>query len=264
MDGKVFKLWKNGTEAIFYEPDEKKSDAAFVIFPGGGYWGRAEHEGKSYAKFLNENGICAFVVNYRVNPNRFPLPLLDARRAVRFVRYYADKFGIDKNKIVAMGSSAGGHLASLLCTYNEKISGENTDDIDSESFLPNKQVLCYPVINLYDEKITHIGSGDALLGDSLNDGGDIEMRKKLSGNTLVTENTPEAFIWHTFSDELVNVKNTLEYATALKDAGVNAEIHIYPRGRHGLGLANEEGREEKHVAEWGDALIKWFKDYLGW
>lgn len=264
MEGKVFELWENGTRMDCYEPKIKLSNGAFVIFPGGGYWGRAEHEGKSYAKFLNENGIYAFVVNYRVHPNRFPLPLLDARRAVKFVRYHAEKFGIDKNKIIAMGSSAGGHLASLLCTYRDEIENEKSDCIDDESFLPNKQVLCYPVINLYDERITHIGSGDALLGDCLKEGGDIEMRKKLSGNTLVTSDTPEAFIWHTFSDELVSVKNTLEYAAALKDAGVNAEIHIYPQGRHGLGLANEEGREEKHVAQWGNALMRWFKDYLGW
>ena len=83
----------------YYKPDVKKSDAAVVIFPGGGYNHRAPHEGEGYAKFLAENGISAFVVAYRVAPHHFPLPLLDARRGVRFVRYYAEKYGIDKNKV---------------------------------------------------------------------------------------------------------------------------------------------------------------------
>lgn len=260
----IFELWKNGTTMTYFAPKEKNSEGAVVIFPGGGYWGRAEHEGKSYAEFLNKNGISAFVVDYRVNPNRFPLQLLDARRAVRYVRYYAEKFGVDKDKIAVMGSSAGGHLVSMLCTYREKIEGEGIDEIDKESFCPDKQILCYPVINLYDEKITHIGSGDALIGDSLQQGGDIMKRMMLSANLTADEKTPEAFIWHTFSDELVDVQNTLQYATRLRQVGACAEVHIYPYGRHGLGLADEQGRIEPHVAQWGESMIKWIKDYLGW
>lgn len=255
----IFELWENGTTMTHFAPEDKTSRAAVIIFPGGGYWGRAEHEGKSYAEFLNSHGITAFVVDYRVHPNRFPLPLLDARRAVRYVRYFADRFGIDKDRIAVMGSSAGGHLVSILSTYREAIEGEGVDAIDKEEYLPDKQILCYPVINLYDEKITHIGSSDALVGDSLKDGGDVEMRKKLSANLIADENTPDVFIWHTFSDELVDVRNTLEYATRLREVGASCEVHIYPYGRHGLGLANEEGRIEPHVAAWGEALIKWIK-----
>ncbi len=255
----VFELWENGTTMTYYKPENKTKNAAVVIFPGGGYWGRAEHEGKSYAEFLNKNGITAFVVDYRVHPNRFPLPLLDARRAMRYVRHHADKFGIDKDKIAAMGSSAGGHLVSILSTYHKAIEGEGVDNIDNEKYLPDKQILCYPVINLYDEKITHIGSGDALVGDSLLEGGNVEMRKMLSADLIADENTPDAFIWHTFNDNVVNVQNTLQYATRLREVGVGAEIHIYPYGKHGLGLANEEGRMEPHAAAWGDALIRWIQ-----
>lgn len=263
MSKMVFELWENGTTMTYYKSENRTKKCAVVIFPGGGYWGRAVHEGKSYAEFLNDNGIDAFVVDYRVHPNRFPLPLLDARRAVRYVRYYAEKFGIDKDKIAAMGSSAGGHLVSMLSTYYEDIEGEGIDAIDKENFLPDKQILCYPVINLYDEKVTHIGSGDALVGDSLQNGGDVTRRMRLSANLNADEKTPEAFMWHTFSDNDVDVQNTLQYATRLREVGVAAEIHIYPYGRHGLGLANEEGRIEPHVALWGDALIKWI-DYIGW
>ena len=98
---------------------------------------RADYEGADYAKFLAENGICAFVVDYRVTPHRFPLPLLDARRAVRTVRYYAKEYGIDKNKIAVMGSSAGGHLAALTATYYDKMEFEDVDDIDKEDCVPN-------------------------------------------------------------------------------------------------------------------------------
>lgn len=263
MKTQIFKLWEKGTTMTYFEPDNKKSRAAVVIFPGGGYCGRAEHEGKGYAEFLNMHGITAFVVDYRVNPNRFPLPLLDARRAVRYVRYYAEKFGIDKDKVAVMGSSAGGHLASIVSTYKEPIDGEGVDEIDNESYLPDKQILAYPVINLYDEIVTHVGSGNALIGDSLTEGGNVEMRKMLSANLIADSETPEAFMWHTFDDGAVDVQNTLQYATRLRQVGVCAEVHIFPHGWHGLGLANDERRNVPHVAQWGNLLIKWF-EYIGW
>lgn len=248
----------------YYKPDIKKSDAAVVIFPGGGYGFRAPHEGEGYAEFLASNGISAFVVGYRVAPHHhFPLPLLDARRGVRYVRYYAEKFGIDKNKIAVMGSSAGGHLAAFTSTYTAPIDFEGADDIDKEEFLPNAQILCYPVINLYDKQISHIGSGDNLLGDVYEESNDVETRKKFTPTLLVNEKTPKAFIWHTFEDGAVNVQNTLEYATALKKANVLSEIHIFPDGPHGLGLTEKSNKIECHVSQWADCLVKWL-EYIDW
>ena len=89
-------------------------------------------------------------------------------------------------------------------------------------------------------------------------------RMRLSANLHADKQTPEAFIWHTFDDELVHVENTLQYASRLKQAGVGCEVHIFPHGRHGLGLANEERRTEPHVAQWGNLLINWITDYIGW
>ena len=235
-----------------YMPDEKKSELAVVIFPGGGYGMRASHEGEGYAKFLAENGYTSFVIDYRVSPHEFPLPLLDARRAVRTVRHYAGKYGIDKNKIAVMGSSAGGHLAALCSTYFEPIDFEKLDEIDKEDFIPNFQILCYPVITLFGKGIAHIGSGKNLLGELYPD-----LCEDLSPNLIVSQKTPPAFIWHTFSDEAVNVKNSLMYADSLKNAGLSAEIHIFPDGRHGLGLATGESREEKYVKKWSKLLIDW-------
>ena len=237
-----------------YIPSEKKSDIAVVIFPGGGYGMRAPYEGEGYAEFLAENGYTSFVVDYRVSPHEFPLPLLDARRAIRTVRHHAEKYGIDKNKIAVMGSSAGGHLAALSATYFEKIDFEGVDEIDNEDFIPNFQILCYPVITLFGKGVAHIGSGKRLLGEMYPD-----LCEDLSPQLIVSQKTPPAFIWHTFSDNAVNVKNSLMYAESLKDAGLSAEVHIFPDGHHGLGLAKGDGRVEKHVNKWSELLLGWLK-----
>ena len=240
-------------EIEVYIPDEKKSDGAVVILPGGGYSMRAEHEGAGYAEYLNSIGITAFVCQYRVNPHTFPLPLLESRRAVRFVRYNAEKYGLDKNKIFIMGSSAGGHLAALTSTYKKPIDFENIDEIDSEEFLPDGQILCYPVIKLSGDGIAHIGSGKNLLEDDY-----AYLQQSLSPDLIADETTPRAFIWHTFDDDCVNVINSLDYARRLRMMNGDVEMHIYPHGAHGLGLAEKE----PHVAEWAAALKKWF-EYIG-
>ena len=264
-----FYLWHNtgddsyNTVIRYYKPTDKKSDCAVVIFPGGGYYKLADHEGDGYAQFLSQNGISAFVVDYHIAPNYFPKPLLDARRAVRFVRFNAEKFGIDTDKIAVMGSSAGGHLAALVSTYSDNIDGENIDNIDECSYKPNLQILCYPVINLYDKTIAHIGSGDNLTGDSYIESNNETLRRQLTPGFICDSTTPPAFIWHTFEDATVNVKNSLEYAAKLKDCGVDVELHIFPHGRHGLGLTNCSNAVENHVSQWSGLLLNWLK-YIGW
>lgn len=237
-----------------YLPDKQVSKGAVVICPGGGYCIRAEHEGKGYAEFLAENGYSAFVVDYRVAPHRFPLPLLDARRAIRYVRYNAEKYGIDKNKVAIMGSSAGGHLAALTSTYYEPIEFEGLDDIDKEDFIPNAQILSYPVIKLLGKGISHLGSGKSLLGDL-----QAEMGEELSPDLIAKEGVPKTFIWHTFSDDVVNVINTLDYAKKIKTVGGSVECHIFPEGGHGMGLATGDDGASKHVHQWGGLLLNWLK-----
>lgn len=270
MDKRIYKLW-NDTPGFceeepiveYYKPQIKATDMAIVIFPGGGYYCRSAHEGDAYARFLAGIGITAFVVQYRVNPHIFPLPLLDARRGVRFARYHAEEFGIDKNKIAVMGSSAGGHLAALVSTYSKSVDIGEADAIDKESFLPNAQILCYPVINLYDKNITHIDSGNNLIGINGDELNGREIRKELSPSMHVSEITPQAFIWHTFQDDDVNVCNSLEYAEQLRKYSIPAELHIFPFGEHGMGLTNGKAKDEKHVSVWADLLINWLK-YIDW
>lgn len=247
----IYPLWNGtapgaGTEIpaiIHYAPTVKRSRAAVVIYPGGGYVHRAPHEGHGYARFLAELGINAFVVTYRVSPSVFPDELLDARRGVRFVRANAEKFGIDKDKVAVMGSSAGGHLAALVSTYLDPIEGEGVDEIDNEDFLPNMQILCYAVIST-DEEIYHLGSYRALLGDLF------EERQRFDPELLASDKTPPAFIWHTATDPSVNVINAYRYATALKKNNIPCEMHIFPSGGHGMGLAPQN----PHAAQWAGLL----------
>ncbi len=255
----VYPLWnfecENETPMItHYKPEEKSSDWSVVIFAGGAYEMRADHEGKGYAEFLCANGINAFVVDYRITPCYFPAPLQDARRAVRLVRAKAAEFGIDPDKVAAMGSSAGGHLTATLSTYLEPLEGEEVDDLLAVSYLPNAQILCYPVIHV-TEDFGHVLSGQNLLGDQYD-----ALCDTFSLDKQVKENTPPAFIWHTFADDCVPVLNSLEYAKALKAKGISAEMHIFPEGHHGLGLADmEDTPMHRHVAQWSGLLLNWIK-----
>lgn len=256
MNTEVLNLWESegSTKITAYIPENKTSDCAIVILPGGAYMSRAPHEGKGYAEFFTKNGITSFVVDYRVAPEQFPLPLLDSRRAIKYVRYYSDKYGINKNKIAVMGSSAGGHLAALTSTYFEKIEGDSCDEIDNEDFIPNAQILCYPVIKLLGKGIAHLGSGKYLLGER-----HAEMGEELSPDIIASERTPKAFIWHTAADQAVNVINSLDYAKKLKNVGVSTELHIFPDGSHGLGLADGEDDVQRHVSQWSELLLKWLR-----
>lgn len=238
-----------------YIPDEKKSSCAVVILPGGAYVMRAEHEGKGYAEFFGKNGITSFVVDYRVHPHEFPLPLLDARRGVKFVRFFSEKYGVDKDKIIIMGSSAGGHLAALTSTCFDEFDCSSCDDIDRESFVPNAQVLCYPVINLLGNGVAHVGSVENLLGSRR-----ASMSEKLSPDLIVSAQTPPAFVWHTMEDNTVNVVNSLDYIKALKKFGIRAELHVFPDGYHGLGLADKsDDSVSVHVSKWPQLLLDWIK-----
>lgn len=231
----------------YYKAENKKSDGAVIIFPGGGYACRAEHEGKGYAEYLNSIGVDAFVLQYRVAPHRFPLPLLDARRSVRWVRYHAEKYGINPNKIAVMGSSAGGHLAALVSTYRGEIEFEGADEIDKTDYLPNYQILCYPVVNFSDLSVCHVGSVMCLLDENM------WHAAKLDPILIADSKTPEAFIWHTSNDNAVNICNSLKYGEKLRSLNIQFEMHVFPDGPHGLGLAPNN----PYVAKWAGMLKNW-------
>lgn len=223
------------------------SKGAVIVFAGGGYGMRAEHEGPQMAQWLQSIGITAFSVDYRVAPYKHPAQISDAMRAVKYVRYNADKYGIDKNKIAVMGSSAGGHLAGSVSVHYDKKMYEPTDDIDMESCRPDATILCYPVIDMFEYR--HDGSRQNLIGERA-----LHADKELmSLYRHVTADTPQAFIWHTSTDQAVPVENSLLYAAALSKVQVPFELHIYPIGSHGLGRA----ADMPHVAQWTKSLENW-------
>lgn len=271
MKKEVFDLWKavpgmceEVPKITVYTPENKRSDGAVVVFPGGAYAMRAEHEGEGYARFLTENGFVAFVVDYRVSPHRFPCPLLDARRGVKFARFYAEKYGIDKNKIAVMGSSAGGHLAALASTYFDDIDIEiEQDEIEKEDFIPNAQILCYPVIRILGKEIAHLGSGANLLGAENH----APCGENFQPDMIASERTPKAFIWHTAEDDGVPVYNSYVYATALRKLNIDVEMHIFPNGRHGLGtcvtpIPTDDSKVLEHNSQWTELLVNWL-NYIG-
>jgi acetyl esterase/lipase len=218
-----------------YLPDPvKATGAAIVICPGGAYGALAKHEGEGYALWLNEQGIAGFVLKYRLGSNgyRHPAMLQDAARAVRLVRYKAGDWKIDANRIGIMGSSAGGHLASTLLTHFDQGKPEASDPIDRQSSRPDLGILCYPVITMGEN--THPGSRKNLLGDAPSS----ELIQWLSNEKQVTAQTPPCFIWHTYADTGVKIENSLDFAAALRKAGVPFDLHVYEKGKHGMGLGN--------------------------
>ncbi len=251
------KLWENTIpfgladefvpELVPYICEGAKS--AVVVCPGGAYEFRAPHEGGEIAKWFNSIGITAFVLEYRVAPNMHPAPLADAMRAVKYVRHNAEEYGIDKNKIAIMGFSAGGHLASSLSVHYDKDIYEPTDAVDEESCKPDATILCYPVIDMGEYR--HDGSRRNLLGENP----PLEIKELMSTYKQVTKDTPPAFLWHTSCDAAVPVENSLMYANALSKVQVPFEMHIYPIGHHGLGLAPELS----HVAHWNRSCYRWLR-----
>ena len=230
------------------------SGAAMVICPGGGYAHLARHEGHDYAEFLRGQGIAGFVLRYRLGSHgyRHPIMLGDAARALRLVRHRAAEFGVDPKRIGIMGSSAGGHLASSLLTHFDAGTPDAPDPVDRESSRPTLGVLCYPVITLGE--FTHQGSRLNLLGPNPSP----ETVEFLSGEKQVTKDTPPAFLWHTWEDTAVPVENVLQYAAAMRRAGVRFDLHVYEKGGHGMGLrAKPPAFENPHP--WAADLVVWLK-----
>lgn len=210
--------------------------AAMLVCPGGGYHALADHEGSDYARWFNEMGISAFVLKYRLGSAGYhhPVMLQDVTRAMRLIRARAGEWGIDKDRVGVIGSSAGGHLASTLLTHYDAGDAQSTDTIERESSRPALGILCYPVITMGEQ--THKGSQKNLLGDSPSP----ELVELLSNEKQVTKDTPPTFIFYTADDTVVPVQNGLLFATALADHDVPFEMHVYPHGKHGIGLGSRE------------------------
>jgi len=225
---------------------------AVIVCPGGAYARlAANHEGRQVANHLNSLGVAAFVLRYRLGPRyHHPIELGDAQRAIRTLRARANEWRLDAGRIGIMGFSAGGHLAMSASTHFDRGNAPSADAIERASSKPDFVILGYPVISLA-ETWTHRGSRENLLGDNP----DAALSKTLSGENSVTKDTPPTFIFHTYADTTVPAENSVYYYLALRKAGVPAEMHIFEKGPHGVGLANDDAA----LSEWSKLMANWLR-----
>jgi len=230
-----------------------ESCGTVLVLPGGGYCNRAQHEGGPIAEKFNAAGINAFVLQYRVVPAQHPAPVADAARALRIIRGGAKRWNLDPDKIAICGFSAGGHLAGSLGVHFDKPFCAPQAFEAPVSSRPDALILCYPVIS--SGEFAHRGSFVNLLGEDAPD----DALELMALERNVTAQTPPTFLWHTASDTCVPVENSLLFASALNAKKVPFELHVYPEGNHGLGLAEQQ----PHVATWAELCSEWLIG-MGW
>lgn len=265
QDGQVIPLWSGAapgalgsdtsdvpTITAFLPRTMSANTPAIIVCPGGSYLRLASnHEGRQVANYLNSLGIAAFVLRYRLGPKyHHPIELGDAQRAIRLLRSRATEWRLDPAQIGIMGFSAGGHLAMSASTHFDPGKVDAPDAVDRVSSRPNIAILGYPVISL-TEAWTHAGSRTALLGGTP----DPQLAASLSGEKAVTKDTPPTFLFHTNEDATVPAENSVQYYLALRRAGVSAELHVFERGPHGVGLANSDPA----LSEWSKLLANWLR-----
>ena len=244
------------TIRYFPSPEKIATGTAVIIFPGGGYGTNSiSHEGYDVARKLNEIGVDAFVVKYRIPddkimPEKEIGPLQDAQQAIKTVRESAANYHINPLRIGVLGFSAGGHLASTLGTHykESKVSNEK-----KTSLRPDFMILIYPVISFQND-IGHRGSRDQLLGKN-----PAPQKIDLYSNELqITAETPPTFLIHASDDDVVVPANSVRFYENLLKHNVQAELHIYQHGGHGFGLNNITTKDE-----WFLSCKNWM-DSNGW
>lgn len=242
---------------VYLPPKKDANGVAMVIFCGGGYGAVCiASEGRPMRQFLNDNGIAVFMVSYRCSPFNHPIPLWDAQRALRIVRSRAQEFGVDANKIGAMGFSAGGHEASTLSVhYDEPFGYQPIDAIDQVSARPDFSCLIYPVISMRPA-YTHGGSCRNLLGANPSEA----LRAKLSNDEQVDQQTPPAFLVHGTADNAVKPENSKRYHEACIKNGVPTKLVLVEGGMHGPAILNGQPAIRKTKDPYADSMIQWIND----
>lgn len=214
---------------------------AIIVLPGGGYGSNYLGEGEPIALAYLARGFCSFVLNYSVYPARFPQALVEALKAIRFVREHAQEYGIDPSRIAICGFSAGGHLAACTGTlWNHACLNEYLEE-DRTIYRPNVMILGYPVINIASHKGSYLNlfsqKEEELTPEVLN---------LLNLENQVSKETPPTFLWHTSADSTVPSKASLEFALALEEKKIPYEIRVWCADRHGTGLGNYVTEEKTH------------------
>ena len=231
---------------------------AVIICPGGGYETIAfNNEGMYTARRMETAGYRTFILNYRLSPNRYPIPQLDLALAIKHVRANAAKYQIDPDNLMILGYSAGGHLCASTAALRQEIEAklmvelalrrpDLAEDYRDISIRPNKVCLCYPVISFLSED--HEPSFQALSG------GDETLRAYLSIETQVDDTYPKTFVWHCEDDSLVPCSNAVRMAKALEEKHVPHLLKLYPQGEHGCHLGTGTSAEG-----WPETMLEFMK-----
>lgn len=220
------------------------SRGAVIVCPGGGYQVKCDYEGDPICEMINEAGISAFTLDYRVAPCHPEAPLADVLRAIRTAR------SLGYEKVGVLGFSAGGHLACTAATLYTPGDPDADDPIERLSSRPDAFVPCYAVVDLLWESQGG-PHGDLMIFSS----DDTEQLRRFSPNRNVSSDTPPAFLWHTATDEIVSIRHCTRLVDALIEHGVPFEAHIFPEGRHGLSL----GKDTSDVVQWPALCQNWLK-----
>ena len=245
-------------EAIQAEGLKEKAYPCMVVCPGGGYRFVSDRESEVIGtQFLSES-YRVFVITYSVKPHSFPQQLREVAGVMELIHRYAKEWQIDTEKIAIIGFSAGGHLAAQ---YSNRYDCPEVREIFPESKPVQASILSYAVLTA-NEKYRHAGSIRNFVGHE----DPVEVTEKgCSCELLVSEKTPQTFLWHTAEDKSVPVENSLFYARALSEHKIPFELHIYPYGEHGASLANEQVYAKEvdarlaHAQGWVTDVKSWLK-----
>lgn len=241
---------------VVHAPDPGKANGTAVIYAAGGGYVRVAvgQNGGEITRWLTSLGVTVFVLKYRHADYGHPAPLQDAVRAVRTVRSQAPVFGLKADRIGIMGGSAGGHLAATAGTLFNAPESRTGAALDAVSGRPDFLVLVFPVITMQDP-FAHAVSRRALLGNAPSE----ELKQRLSMEQQVTAETPPTYLVHSSADTVVSVENSLLFYRAMVTAKAPIEMHLYPLGPHGSGMARELGP----TAEWPRHCETWMR-FNGW
>ena len=227
--------------------------ACVLVIPGGGYQDVSHQEGPPVAAWLNSLGISAVVLKYTVGEDVYPMPQQQALYAMRYLRHHSDSLNIDSKRLGVIGFSAGGHLAASLSNGFDRQGWllDPEGELAQVSARPDLAMLSYAVISC--GKFIHQGSFDHLLGKDRS----AQRSLELSWEHQVNHQAPPHFIWHTAEDDVVPVENAYLMAMALQERGVEHELHVYPKGRHGLGLVSLGNRRQGRAVQWKSQAETW-------
>lgn len=232
--------------------------SAVLIAPGGGYSRVVlDKEGYEAARRLNESGVTAFILLYRLPGEGWAhgadVPLQDAQRAMRVIRAGATRFGIDGARLGVLGFSAGGHVAASLATRFGAAVYASVDAADAQDARPAFAAMLYPVISML-KPVAHEASREKLLGKDASQA----LREAYSCQRLVGATTPPSFLCAAADDRDVPIENTLGMFASLRAAHVPAEMHIFEEGGHGFGIRLAAG---KPAFYWPDLLLHWLAQH---